>query len=200
MKHFLILTICFLYTANSILAQENYEDTVSWDKKDLGFQFDYINQKSTSYQEYKVVKKEWILGLKSRTMDTVSMLYKELKLLKEVNFSQDSDIQQLKIEIDSLEELLQIAIKNNESMSFLGINTSKSHYNIVVWLIIGLISFLLILSVVKARKAISAASFAKSALNTVEEEFDGYKRVAIEREQKVRRQLQDEILKQKKGK
>lgn len=200
MKHLLFLTTCFLFLTAALFAQENNEDAISWDKKNLGFQFDYINQKSTSYQEYKVVRKDWLLGLKSRTLDTVSTLDKELKLLKEMNASQATEIQQLKSEINTLEEGLQTAINDKETMSFLGINTSKSQYNVIVWLIIGVLFLFLLLSIFKSKRAISAAALAKTALKTVEDDFDGYKRIAIEREQKVRRQLQDEILKQKKGK
>ena len=45
--------------------------------------------------------------------------------------------------------------------------------------------------------AVSVTKAAKKSLEDTELEFEEHRRVALEREQKVRRQLQDEINKQK---
>ena len=82
-------------------------------------------------------------------------------------------------------------------MSLFGIQMSKTSYNILMWSIIaGLLTFLLVF-IYKFKNSNSITKSAKIALAEVETEFEEHRRVALEREQKVRRQLQDEINKQK---
>jgi hypothetical protein len=55
----------------------------------------------------------------------------------------------------------------------------------------------LIFFVFRFKSSNTLTNQAQKLLNETEEEFETYKRVAIEREQKVRRELQDEINKHK---
>ncbi len=68
-----------------------------------------------------------------------------------------------------------------------------------MWSIIGGLLALLLLFIYKFKNSNSITREANHNLAEIEEEFDDHRRTALEREQKVRRQLQDEINKQKKG-
>jgi hypothetical protein len=69
-----------------------------------------------------------------------------------------------------------------------------------MWSIIGALLALLIFFVYKFNNSNVVTKEAKLALAEMEEEFEEHRKVALEREQKVRRQLQDEINKQKDSK
>jgi hypothetical protein len=69
-----------------------------------------------------------------------------------------------------------------------------------MWSIIGALLALLIFFVYKFNNSNVVTKEAKLALSEMEEEFEEHRKVALEREQKVRRQLQDEINKQKDSK
>jgi len=66
-----------------------------------------------------------------------------------------------------------------------------------MWLIIIALLVLLILFIYKFKSSNSVTKIARNNLADIEEEFEEHRRNALEREQKVRRQLQDEINKQK---
>ena len=82
-------------------------------------------------------------------------------------------------------------------MSLAGMQLSKTSYNIVMWSIIAGLFVLLLIFIFKFKNSNSVTRTAKNSLADLEQEFEEHRRVALEREQKVRRQLQDEINKQK---
>ena len=84
-------------------------------------------------------------------------------------------------------------------MALFGMQMSKTSYNVLMWSIIGGLLALLIFFIYKFKNSNAITRKANHDLAEIEEEFNEHRRTALEREQKVRRQLQDEINKQKKG-
>ena len=82
-------------------------------------------------------------------------------------------------------------------MSLFGIPMSKSGYNVLMWSIIAGLLGLLLLFIYRFKNSNTITRNANKALAEIEEEFEEHRKVALEREQKVRRQLQDELNKQK---
>jgi hypothetical protein len=199
MKYSLILIGFFLSINFTSRAQENIDESTNWETKDLRFQFDYIYQKSTNYQEYKVVPKDWLLGFKLRMTDSIFLYDKSLLLLKEKSTSQTAEILDLNLKINALRSDLEKANINKESIVLLGVTITKTQYSLIVWIIIAGLLLLIFFGFFKYKRFVTLVESANASLKIVEEDFDNYRRIAIEREQKVRRQLQDEILKQKKG-
>jgi len=74
---------------------------------------------------------------------------------------------------------------------------SKTGYNILMWTIIAALFALLLFFVYKFKNSNTITKDAKRAREEMEEEFEEHRKTALEREQKVRRQLQDELNKQK---
>ncbi len=82
-------------------------------------------------------------------------------------------------------------------MTLFGIPMSKGGYSSLMWSIIGILVVLLLVFIYKFKNSNTVTKQAKLSLSETEEEFEEHRRNALEREQKVRRQLQDEINKQK---
>lgn len=85
-------------------------------------------------------------------------------------------------------------------MSLLGLEMSKIWYHILIFTIIFSLLALLLLFIYKFRHSNTVTINAVKALKDTEEAFENHRKTALEREQKVRRQLLDEINKQKKHK
>jgi hypothetical protein len=73
----------------------------------------------------------------------------------------------------------------------------KTNYNILMWSIIAALLSLLLFFIYKFKNSNALTREAKLKLDEVETEFEEHRRTALEREQKVRRQLQDELNKNK---
>ena len=73
----------------------------------------------------------------------------------------------------------------------------KGTYNSILWGIISLLLIALSFFIFKFSNSYVVTKEAKDSLTDVENEFEHYKKKSIEKEQKLRRQLQDEINKQR---
>jgi len=78
-------------------------------------------------------------------------------------------------------------------MSLFGMQMSKTAYNLLMWSIIAGLFVFLLFFILKFKHSNVVTKEAKAALATLEDEFKAHRRTALEREQKVKRQLQDEL-------
>jgi septal ring factor EnvC (AmiA/AmiB activator) len=193
---FTTLTLLCLTTAT---AQDNStdDDKLSLNEGTIDNQFEYVIRRSNSYQEFKVVKKTWLYELKAHTIDSLNAVHKELSDTQATVNSQSNEINQLKTDLSNTKTNLDNTNKQKDSMALFGMQMSKGGYNALMWTIIAGLLALLLLFIYKFKNSNSATKQAKRTLLETEEEYEDYRRNSLEREQKVRRQLQDEINKQK---
>ena len=161
-------------------------------------QFDNLYKNSNNYQDYKVVRKNWLIKLKSNVADSLSI--SKNNLLKSFQ-----TIKKQQITIDSLQASLStsngtISKLNNqtESIAFLGMPFKKGLFKTIVISIVSVLALLLLFFIAKSKRSYSLISEVKTKLKETDEEYENHRKTALEREQKVRRQLQDELNKQKK--
>jgi DNA mismatch repair ATPase MutS len=163
-------------------------------------QFDYVFQKSNNYQDYKVVKKEDLNLLNKNSMDSIAKFKTALNELKVKFSTHDAIVTGLNDSLQVVKTELKDLKSAQNNVDFLGTPVSKSSYNLIMWSIVSVLLLIVLISFFQMR---SAKSFSKSAHNELvklEEEFEEYKHKALEKEQKLGRQLQDEINKQNKSK
>ena len=188
----------FLSTATLFAQTENDEDKLSLNSGTIDNQFEYAIQRSNNYQDYKVIKKTWLYTLKAHTLDSLNAIQKNLNDTKAVVNTQAKEIDNLKASLSETQNTLNETNLEKDSMSLFGIQMSKGSYNVLMWSIIGGLLVLLVVFIYKFKNSNIITTEARKALSEIEEEFEEHRKVALEREQKVRRQLQDEINKHKK--
>ncbi|MBQ0769935.1 MAG: tRNA (guanine-N1)-methyltransferase [Bizionia sp.] len=176
------------------------EEKLSLNSGSLDNQFEFVIQRSNNYQEYKVVKKTWLYSLKAHTLDSLKAINKNLVDTQTIVDNQNQEIAKLKSNLSNTQESLDETNLEKDSMSLFGLQMSKSGYNTLLWSIIGALLALLLLFIYRYNNSNAVTKEAKQALSETEEEFEDHRRVALEREQKVRRQLQDELNKHKNSK
>ncbi|QAA80795.1 hypothetical protein EI546_03195 [Aequorivita sp. H23M31] len=174
------------------------QDSIQVHKNTLNNQMIDAFDKSNSYQEYKVIKKTQLATLKRNILDSVSNLDKRIA-------SQQSDLKLQRQEIDSLskslkdtQEKLADSKEKEDGIQMFGILTSKSTYNAIMWSIILLlliIGGILFYRFLNSHKVTNAAQLKMAEM---EIELEDHRRNSLEREQKLRRKLQDEINKNRK--
>ena len=190
MKPFYPLFFVLFVSISSFSQRAN--DTLTLNK-----QFDRIYRISTSYLEYKVIKKDFFQELKKNVSDSLNTLKQQNKAKDKLIQSQKDSISDIKKIASTFEGDLNQTIAQKNSIKFLGISFSKPLYNIIVWGLIGLLLTLLIYYIYRFNNSNIVTSESKSNLINLEEEFAIHKKKSLEREQKLRRQLQDEINKQR---
>lgn len=192
----------FLVSTLTCFSQAKLEEGPTLNTGTVDQQFDYVLRKSGNFKgtnglAYEAVKRSMFLTLKAHTVDSLKTLKTKLNSSNNTVETQQKEINDLKVKLNSTQSTLDATNLEKDSMSLLGLQTSKTMYNVVIWTIIAALLALLILFIYKFKNSNAVTRSAKKALEDIEEEFDEHRRIALEREQKVRRQLQDEINKQK---
>lgn len=160
-------------------------------------QFKELYKKSNNYQIYKVVKKNEFLKLQKNVIDSISVLKKDIVTKQKHIDTHLNSIKNLQTKISTLNTDLTTSIEKEDAISFIGIPLQKSTYNTIMWsTILGLFAALAFF-IFKFNNSNSVTKETKDALADVENEFETHKKKALEKEQKLRRQLQDEINKQR---
>ncbi|MCF6296124.1 MAG: tRNA (guanine-N1)-methyltransferase [Flavobacteriaceae bacterium] len=197
---FSIFALLLIFGFASISAQEKKQQSLN--DGTIEDQFEFVIKKSSNWrdergQSYEVIKRNWILNLKANTSDTLKAILTKLNDTREVVSKQQKEIDELKTNLSKTQDTLLTTNEEKDSMTLFGLQMSKTSYNLLMWLIIIALLVLLILFIYKFKNSNSVTKIARNNLADIEEEFEEHRRNALEREQKVRRQLQDEINKQK---
>lgn len=158
---------------------------------------DSIYNISSSWEFYKIIKKDRYLNLKKEILDSLNVYKSDIKSKSKFIQKQQDSILKAKKVIDDLSFDLKLSLDKRNEISFFGISLSKTVYQFIVWgIIIGLL-FILIYYIYRFNNSHSVTRNAQNELANLEEEFAAHKKKAMEKEQKLRRQLQDEINKQR---
>lgn len=201
-KFYIVIAVltCNLHYAQQAAQQEE----LSLDSGSLESQFEYLYKKSGNYnaegKRYEVVRKINLDKIKSNVLDSVNAANQKAVALKNTISDHEATITSLNAKLKETSDSLANVSEEKDSMSLLGAQVSKGTYNFILWtIIIGLFLFLL-LFIYKFRSSNILTQQAKTNLSELETEYEDHRRRALEREQRISRQLQDEINKYKKSK
>ena len=188
--------IAFLLISITSLAFAQ-EDSPGKSNGTLNEQFDYVMQKSNNFQEYKVVKKDYLLQLKKSSTDSVRKYQKELIDLKKQTANHQSVVSQLNDTLKTTQTNLKELQIAQDNVDMFGTTMSKTNYNYLMWGIVSVLGLVLLLLFFQLKSAKTIANEQKEHSEKLESDFEDYKHKALEKEQKLGRQLQDEINKHK---
>jgi hypothetical protein len=160
-------------------------------------QFTILLEKSNDFQQYKNIKHFNLNKFKKNFFDSIKA--DELKFKNayvKIN-EQKTEIKKLNSVInDSKNNITNLETEKN-SIDLFGMKLSKIIYNTILWsIILGLLLSTLFL-LYRFKNSNSSTKEAKSSLMELEGEFETHRKSSLEREQVLRRKLQDEINKRR---
>ncbi|MEC4113507.1 LPXTG cell wall anchor domain-containing protein [Myroides pelagicus] len=189
MKKQIILTVSLLTLSTITFAQDN--------KNSINNQFTTLLEESTNYQSYKVVSKERLYNLQKNVGDSIEALQKNIDQVNNQIKEQSSTVDSLSNKLNTIQGDLDLALQKENSFEVFGTITEKSTYQTIVSAIIGLLLIGLGIIFFRYKKSHTDIKDAIKKLDDTELELEELRRSSLEREQKIRRQLQDEINKNK---
>ena len=200
-KQVTLIVLLFISSLASFSQTKTEKDKLSLNSGTIDNQFEFVIQKSYTYKGngkiYKNVERHWLYALKSHTLDSLKSVHKNLTDTRSIVKKQDKEISDLKQNLTNTQSNLDKTNIEKNNMALFGMQMSKANYNVLMWAIIAGLLTLLALFIYKFKNSNAITKGAKRALAEIEEEFDEHRKTALDREQKVRRQLQDVINKQK---
>jgi hypothetical protein len=198
-----VFLACALIGAALTRGQET-PDEPSLDGGTIESQFEYLYDKSGNYnaegRSYEVVRRIYLDKIRENILDSLSAYGTRVGELRATIDRQLGTIEDLNGKLENTTKQLEEVTGEKDSMSFFGAQVSKTTYNLVLWTIIVVLGLFLLLFVYKFNRSNVLTQEAKIKLGDLEAEYEEHRRKALEREQRISRQLQDEINKYKKGK
>lgn len=175
-----------LFTAFAF-AQENAESKNSIDE-----QFTDLLENSNNYKQYEVVKKTKLIELQKNTRAKISGLENRIVVSENNIKDQKKEIDRLNAELAETTGNLQDAAQAKNEISFFGLPTNKTTYRIITWGILLILLVALAIFIYKFKNSHIQTKEAKRNLQETEDEFEEYRKKALEKQQKLGRSLQDE--------
>ena len=202
MKQLRILFSLFLLIPSFLVHAQEEEPPVQEADNTLRGQFEELERKSGNYRangiRYEVIKLSELYETKNNIFDSIDTANKTIKDLSATIDANKSEIEDLNEKLQDTTNKLNNVTEEKDRISFFGALISKGTYNFILWAIIFGLLLLLLFFIYRFRNSNFLTQQAKSALADLEEEYQNHRRRALEREQKISRQLQDELNKQKK--
>jgi len=156
-------------------------------------QFKEVVDGSNNYQEYKVIKKYQINQLRKNILDTVSALESKILTSKTEIDQKAKRIDSLTSKLKTTKEDLSVSKEKENGIQILGVLTEKATYNTIMWSIIILLLVGIGFLFYKFKNSHKVTKDAELKLAETEIDLETHRQKALEREQKLRRKLQDEV-------
>lgn len=185
MKKRIVLALTLLTFTTTVFAQPS--------KKSIDDQFSSLINESNNWQGYKVVEKNKLIQLQAHVLEATNQLESEIENNKAAFTAQKDSLNVITTKLATTDQALKEALDREDNLDVLGIPTSKSTFKLLVCIVIAGLLLVLAGLFIQFKKSYKDTKDAQKKLIDTEEELEDLKKRSLEREQKIRRQLQDEI-------
>lgn len=155
--------------------------------------FQQLVDKSGAWQNFKMLDRAKLAIFQRSMADTINAIRGQLSTQKQAVATHLQNIKELNDKITELQTTLDQTKDQNDSVNFFGVLLSKGVYSTIMWVIVLILAGLLAFYIYKYTNSNVITKNSINELGELQQEYENYRKAAIEREQKVRRQLQDEI-------
>ncbi len=191
----LLLAGLFISMIQAVNAQSGASAVL--DSALLEAQLDYIHENTRVYNDYRAIRADIFLKMKRNVLDTINASKLEVEQLNSQLTERNFRIETLNTDLTRTKNEKDEAIKNQNSLSFFGIQMNKTLYNSIVWFIIlGLVA-LAVMLIMLHRRSHLVTKQVKEELQTTQDEFDLYRKSSREKYEKLVVSHHNEIMRLK---
>lgn len=193
-KLFFAASLVLFIAGSTIQAQDNKAYLT---EGTLEEQFNHVIDKSSSWENYKMITNSWINTLRRNTLDTLTTAKKEIALQKSLANEKEETIVTLQNTLEETQSALNLAVKEKNSFRILGLNISKGLFLTITWLIIIGLAGLSFVSIGLYKRSFSVIQKNKEELSKITDEFEKYRQEARLKQEQLVIQHHKEIQKLK---
>ena len=168
-------------------------------KSSLKDQYNYIEEHTRIYEDYRAIREDMFQKLKRNVSDTLSSINVKIAGLNKTVSVLNRTIDTLRTNLVSTQTRLDEMTKTKNSIHVAGIEVNKTTYNNSMWTILaGLIAILLI-GFLAFKRNLSAMSNTKKEFQDLKVEFETYRKTSREAREKLTMDHFNEIKRLKGG-
>jgi preprotein translocase subunit SecF len=184
----------FLFSTILCIAFNSFAQTENpLEKGSIISQFEYITENSNNWEDFKVVKKSWIEKLQKNILDSLNDLNTQLSEKQTITSDHQAKTDSLNDEIAKINMQLLNIEKEQNNIDFLGLSLEKTTYKNMMYAISAVLLLFLLIFIYRFNRSNNLTNEIRQSFSEVQEEFATYKKRALEKEQKLARELQNEL-------
>lgn len=193
-----LLVICLaISNIHSAIAQ--YVTPAILDSATVKSQLDYIQERTRIYNDFRAIREDIFLKMKGNVLDSLDVAKLDIATLNSKLTENSFQIETLNTDLNRTKNERDDAIRNKDSLSFLGIQMNKALYSTIVWLIIlGLVGVVVILFLLYKRTRMVTVQ-TKKELEAIIEDYETHRKTSREKHEKLVVNHHHEIMKLKRS-
>jgi hypothetical protein len=191
----ILLTGVFIFCLQVAGAQSNMLAVL--DSATMESQMNYIHTNTRVYNNFRAIRDDIFLKMKANVIDSLNAEKLQVAELNSRLTERNFHIETLNTELGRTKNERDLAIRNKDSLSILGIQMNKPVYNSVMWFVILGLAALAVIMLVFFRRSHVVTSQTKNELNNALEEFDQHRKNSREKYEKMVVSHHHEIMKLK---
>lgn len=156
-------------------------------------QFIYLSRISKNQEDFKLVRRRNLDLIRQNVADSLQSYRNELANAEDRMHSLTQEVGELRDSLTHTHDQLDRTLALEKTTSIFGARVSTMTYHLIVWGIILLLIIVLAYSLIRMGQNNMTTREARSTLEGLQEEYDQHRKKSLEKEQKLMRQLQDEI-------
>lgn len=156
-------------------------------------QFFHLNRISRTQEGFKLIRRPNLDLVRQNVLDSIHLYQSESIAKSEEIANLQNEIVMIRDSLAVVNQDLAALQKESATIDFMGMSIHGVTYHLIVWGLILTFLILLIFIFIRSRQNNVSTRDAKDNLAVLQEEFDVFRKKSLEKEQKLKRQLQDEI-------
>lgn len=193
MKNLAILLFIGLFIHTLAFPQGGSSQRGSLTSGPIDSQFIHLNLISRSQDDFKLIRRVNLETVRKNVADSLKRLRGEISDAATTIANQQKQLTILGDSLTSTQEQLRVSESNQDRVTLLGISLNKSSVSVLFVSIVSVLVLLLVFYIYRFNQSHVVTRDARKSYDDLHEEFESHRKKALEREQKLKRQLQDEI-------
>lgn len=148
---------------------------------------------SNRYQDFKVVKRVALDRFIIEVQDSLDHLESTIAQGLKENTALNQEVSKLNSTIETKDASISSLEGQRDNIESAGMNVDKNTFSTAMWIAVLVLLGLLVAMFLRARAISSSQQTLKANLRNLEEDLSGTKKKALEREQELKREVQDYI-------
>jgi cell division protein FtsB len=186
-----IIAFIFFLSVPSLKCQTTVPEILQ--KGTLDEQLNYLEEKTRIYENYRAIREDMFQLVKKNSSDSLSEARNSINSYIITNRKLNFRIDSLNSLVVTAREELNQAVRTKNSIRLLGFKVNKYVYNTIMWIVAGLLGFLLVTGFLAFRRNLSVTSNLKKELEDLNAEFEEYKKKSRLEREKMSKEHFDEV-------
>ncbi len=190
---FKVAALSAMFSISTLIIHAQEVETSPLDSGSLNQQFEYVKNKSNTYNDFKVIKITRLNKMWKNALDSLAENKKKLVSSQRTVVSQKTTIDELNNNVTNLQEQLASVTEEKDSISLIGIPMAKKNYHGLMWTMVFTLLTMLGIAIYKFKDSNKVTVRVQKDYKDIHEDFELFKTKSLEKERKLKRELQTEL-------